>query len=275
MNGNEIIELLNKAVSYIRAKTDIVPQAGIVLGTGLGGLAKEIDADVIIPYGEIPGFASCTMEFHEGRLIIGTLSGKHVVAMQGRFHLYEGFSMQEITFPVRVMNALGASVLFISNAAGGMNPAFEESDLVCITDHINLLGGNPLIGSHVDELGPRFPDMSEPYSKRLMSKAKTAADTHDIVLREGVYVAVPGPSLETKAEYRFLRGIGADMVGMSTVPENIVAVQCGMEVLGITIVSDMCIPDNLKPADIKKIIAACEKAEPRLTLLVKEMIKQI
>ncbi len=275
MNGQQIIEMLNKAVSFIQSRTNLIPEAGIVLGTGLGGLAKEIDADVVIPYGEIPGFSACTMEFHEGQLILGTLSGRKVVAMQGRFHLYEGFSMQEITFPVRVMNALGTSVLFISNAAGGMNPAFREGDLVLIRDHINLLGDNPLIGSHVEELGPRFPDMSEPYAGRLINIAKNVGDVFDIPLREGVYVAVPGPSLETRAEYRFLRAIGADMVGMSTVPENIVAVQCGMEVLGVTIVSDMCIPDDLKPADIKKIISTCEKAEPQLTLLVKEMVKQI
>ena len=275
MNGEQIIAALDKATAFIRSKSSIVPEVGIVLGTGLGGLAKEIDADAVIPYTEIPGFSSCTMEFHEGRLILGTLSGRNVVAMQGRFHLYEGFTMQEITFPVRVMKALGASILFVSNAAGGMNPSFHEGDLVLITDHINLLGDNPLIGSHVEALGPRFPDMSEPYANRLIGLAKSVGEAQNIPLREGVYVAVPGPSLETRAEYRFLRLIGADMVGMSTVPENIVAVQCGMEVLGVTIVSDRCIPDELEPADIGKIIATCEKAEPKLTLLVKELIKQI
>ncbi len=272
---NNIVEMMNKAVEFIRSRTKMVPKIGIVLGTGLGGLAKEIEADEVIPYGEIPGFMSSTVEFHEGRLIIGTLSGQKIVAMQGRFHYYEGFSMQEITFPIRVMRSLGASILIISNASGGMNHDYVKGDLVLIKDHINLQGDNPLIGSNEQELGPRFPDMSEPYSNRLLSLAKRAAAENAITLKEGIYVAVAGPSLETRAEYRFLNMIGADMVGMSTVPENIVAVQMGMEVLGLTIISDMCFPDSLEPVDIKEIIKTCENAEPKLTSLVNEIIKKI
>ncbi len=271
----EIVEILNSARDYIRSKTDNVPKAGVVLGTGLGGLAKEIESDAVIPYSKIPGFVSSTVESHEGRLIIGTLSGQKVVAMQGRFHYYEGFSMHEITFPIRVMRSLGASVLIISNAAGGMNPDFNKGDLVLVKDHINLLGNNPLIGVKNPELGPRFPDMSKPYSDRLALLAKEVSIEKSIHLREGVYVAVTGPSLETPAEYRFLRMIGADMVGMSMIPENIVAVQMGMEVLGLTIISDMCLPDSLEPIDINEIIKTCESAEPKLTILVKEVINKI
>lgn len=270
-----IHEAVKKAADSIRSKTDTVPLAGIVLGTGLGGLAREIEPEVVIPYEDIPGFVASTVESHNGKLIIGKLEGRSIVAMQGRFHYYEGFSMQQITFPVRVMHALGAKALMISNAAGGMNPGFEKSDLVLIRDHINLIGDNPLIGVNEPELGPRFPDMSKPYSPRLMSLAREIALKSGIRLLEGVYVAVHGPSLETPAEYRFLRMIGADMVGMSTVPEAIVAVQMGMEVLGLTIISDMCLPDALEPASIDEIIAVCERAEPKLTLLVREVVKRM
>jgi purine-nucleoside phosphorylase len=268
-----IVESMNKARDFIRSKTDMVPEAGIVLGTGLGGLVHEIEAEVVLPYHDIPGFCASTVESHSGKLIIGKLSGRPVVTMQGRFHYYEGYTMQEITFPIRVMKALGASTLIISNAAGGMNLDFVKGDLVLIKDHINLLGDNPLIGVSEPELGPRFPDMSRPYSKRLMALAKKIAGREGLTLREGVYVSVPGPSLETAAEYRFLRMIGADMVGMSTVPETIVAVQLGMEVLGVTIITDLCNPDALEPADIKDIIAASERAEPKLTLLTREVIR--
>ena len=271
----EIAKTMNMARDYIRSKSDIVPNVGIVLGTGLGGLAKEIETETFILYKEIPGFVSSTVESHESKLIIGTLSGKKVIAMQGRFHYYEGFSMEEITFPIRVMKALGVSYLIISNAAGGMNPEFNKGDLVLIKDHINLLGDNPLIGVNEQDLGSRFPDMSQPYSKRLALLAKEAAAKNKSNLLEGVYVAVAGPSLETRAEYRFLRMIGADMVGMSTVPENIVAVQMGMEVLGITIISDMCLPDSLQPVDINEIIETCNRVEPELTTLIKEVINKI
>jgi len=269
-----ITETLKKASQYIASQTGCVPEVGVVLGTGLGGLAKEIRTDAVIPYTDIPGFVSSTVEFHEGRLILGTFSGRPVVAMQGRFHYYEGYSMQEITFPIRVMRSLGASILIISNAAGGLNPDFHQGDLVLISDHINLLGNNPLIGINEPELGPRFTDMSRPYSGRLMELARTASAKKGTALKSGIYAAMQGPSLETAAEYRFLRMIGADMVGMSTVPENIVAVQIGMEVLGMTIISDMCIPDYLEPIDIKEIIATCEAAEPHLTSLICEVIER-
>ena len=268
-------ETVKKARDYISARTDCIPEVGIVLGTGLGRLTREIEAETTIPYSEIPGFVSSTVESHEGRLIFGRLSGHRVVAMQGRFHYYEGYSMQAITFPVRVMHVLGAAILVISNAAGGLNADFSKGDLVLIKDHINFLGHNPLIGVNESQLGPRFPDMSEPYSYRLMDLARSVAEEHGIRLRDGVYAAMQGPSLETAAEYRFLRMIGADMVGMSTVPEDIVAVQCGMEVLGVTIISDMCIPENLEPADINNIIAVCEAAEPTLTALIKEIIEKL
>ncbi|MCD6308018.1 MAG: purine-nucleoside phosphorylase, partial [Candidatus Latescibacteria bacterium] len=222
-----------------------------------------------------PGFVSSTVETHDGKLIVGSLAGRDVVAMQGRFHYYEGYSMKDITFPVRVMRDLGADVLVISNAAGGMNPDFRKGGLVLIRDHINLLGGNPLTGVSEPELGPRFPDMSRPYSPRLMGLAREAADEQGIGLREGVYAAVAGPSLETPAEYRYLRMIGADMVGMSTVPETIVGVQMGMEVLGVTIVSDLCDPDNLEPVDISGIIAVCGDAEPFLTRLIGAFIEKL
>ncbi|MBN1290744.1 MAG: purine-nucleoside phosphorylase [Candidatus Latescibacteria bacterium] len=272
---NSIHEAIIAAKNFIFTKTRCVPQVGIVLGTGLGGLAREIETEAVIPYTEIPGFVSSTVEFHEGKLIFGYLAGKSVVAMQGRFHSYEGYSMQEITFPVRVIKSLGASSLIISNAAGGMNPEFKKGDLVLIEDHINLLGDNPLIGVNEPELGPRFVDMCEPYSRRLMEVARTVANEQNIEIKEGVYVALQGPSLETRAEYRFLRMIGADMVGMSTVPENIIAVQMGMEVLGITIISDMCIPDFLEPANINEIIAICMASEPILTTLIREVIVKI
>jgi len=272
---NSVYRAVLQAGDFIRSKTDIEPCAGIVLGTGLGGLADEIDAEIEIPYNEIPGFVTSTVEFHEGKLIIGTLANTPVVAMQGRFHYYEGYSMQEITFPVRVMREIGASVLVISNAAGGMNPAFNKGDLILIGDHINLIGDNPLIGINEPRLGTRFPDMSVPYSPRLMSLAEEAAASRGITLHRGVYVAVAGPSLETPAEYRFLRMIGADMVGMSTVPENIVAVQMGMEVLGVTIISDLCDPDNLEPVGIEEIIAACAGAEPKLTSLIGDVVGKL
>ncbi len=264
-----------KAAEHVRASTDTRPEVAIVLGTGLGRLANEITSRTVIPYDEIPGFVTSTVETHDGKLIIGNLASSPVVAMQGRFHFYEGYSMRDITFPVRVMRELGANILVISNAAGGMNPDFEKGDLVLITDHINLLGDNPLIGLSEPELGPRFPDMGRAYSKRLRDLAHTTAGALDISLREGVYVAVAGPSLETPAEYRFLRLIGADMVGMSTVPETIVGIQIGMEVLGVTIVSDLCDPDNLAPVDISEIIAACNAAEPSLTKLIRECVSQL
>ena len=266
---------IQRAVDVVRASCVDEPEVAVILGTGLGGLAQEIDVVAEISYGDIPGFPLSTVETHTGRLLLGKLGGKSVVAMQGRFHRYEGYSMGQITFPVRVMRSLGASSLLVSNACGGMHPLWSPGDLVLISDHINLLGDNPLIGPNDDSLGPRFPDMSEPYDADLRELARSAAREMQITLREGVYVAVPGPNLETAAEYRFLRMIGADIVGMSTVPEVIVAVHGGMKVLGISIITDACLPDALEPADIRKIIATAEKAEPGLTGLVTRVLQHM
>ncbi len=259
----------------MRTKTALQPRIGIILGTGLGGLVKEITTEVAIDYGEIPHFPISTVESHHGRLIFGTLGGKPVVVMQGRFHYYEGYTLQQVSFPVRVMKFLGVETLLISNAAGGMNPQFSRGSLMIITDHINLLGGNPLIGPNDDALGPRFPDMSEPYSKRLIALAEDIALDLKIRVERGVFVAVPGPNLETRAEYRFLRLIGADVVGMSTVPEDIVAVHMGMSVFGMSIVTDECFPDALQPAKVEEIIAVATKTEPKLTAIMKGLVERI
>ena len=268
-------EAIGRAVDAVRSNSDLVPEVSLILGTGLGGLAKEIDCSAQIPYSEIPGFPVSTVESHAGRLLLGTLGGKRVVAMQGRFHRYEGYSVQQITFPVRVMRALGADKLVVSNACGGMNPLWSAGDLMLIADQINLLGDNPLIGPNDESLGPRFPDMSAPFDPEMRELARSVARDLKIVLREGVYVAVTGPNLETPAEYRFLRGIGADVVGMSTVPEVIVAVHGGMRVLGISIITDECFPDALEPADEERIIATAQKAEPDLTRLVTGVLERM
>lgn len=271
----ELRDQIKEAVNFIRRYTKMQPRIGIILGTGLGGLAKEIKKDVVLDYENIPHFPVSTVESHHGKLIFGKLSGKNVVAMQGRFHYYEGYTMQQITFPVRVMKFLGVDTLLISNAAGGMNPNFKRGDIMVITDHINLLGDNPLIGKNDDSLGPRFPDMSEPYSKKLIELSEKVALELKIKLQRGVFVAVPGPNLETRAEYRFLRSIGADAVGMSTVPENIVANHMGLRVLGFSIITDECFPDSLKPASVEEIIAVANKTEPKLRMIMKEVIKKI
>lgn len=263
------------AVKAIRAETRLAPEVAVILGTGLGGLADEMDVEQAIGYERVPGFPLSTVETHAGRLLLGRLGGQRVVAMQGRFHRYEGYSMQQITFPVRVMRALGAKTLVVSNACGGMHPLWSAGDLVLLADHINLLGDNPLVGPNDDALGPRFPDMSAPYDPALRQLARDAARDLAITLREGVYVAVTGPNLETAAEYRFLRVIGADVVGMSTVPEVIVAIHGGMRVLGISIITDMCLPDALEPADIDKIIAVAQEAEPDLTRLVTTVLERM
>lgn len=268
-------ENIQRAVDQVREKTDMVPEVALILGTGLGGLAQEIDCGAEISYTDIPGFPLSTVETHAGRLLFGELGGKKVVAMQGRFHLYEGYSMQQITFPVRIMRALGAASLIVSNAGGGMNPLWSAGDLVLISDHINLLGDNPLIGINDDSLGPRFPDMSAAYDPELREIARAVALDQKLTLREGVYVALPGPNLETAAEYRFLRTIGADVVGMSTVPEVIVAVHGGMKTLGLSIITDECLPDALEPADIEKIIVTAQKAEPDLTRLVTGVLQRM
>jgi purine-nucleoside phosphorylase len=248
---------------------------GIILGTGLGGLAKDIDVKHEIEYENLPHFPLSTVESHHGKLIFGKIGDKNVVAMQGRFHFYEGYSMKQITYPVRVMKFLGVKTLLVSNACGGMNPIYNRGDIMLMIDHINLLGDNPLIGMNEDELGPRFPDMSEPYNLELIKVAEEVALENKIKLQKGVYVAVPGPNLETKAEYRFLRAIGADVVGMSTIPENIVANHMGIKVLGISIVTDECFPDSLKPVNVEEIISTAMQAEPKMTLIMKEVVKRI
>lgn len=274
----EVREQIEEAVAFIRKHTKIRPEVGIVLGTGLGGLVKEIRKEIVLDYEEIPHFPLSTVESHKGKLIFGTLGGKKIVAMQGRFHYYEGYTMQQVTFPIRVMShkiGLGAKTLMTSNAVGGMNPNFRRGDIMIITDHINLQGDNPLIGPNDDDLGPRFPDMSEPYSLELIAKAEKVAAELKIKTRRGVLVAVQGPNMETRAEYRFLRGIGADAVGMSTVPEVIVAVHMGMKVLSFSIVTDECIPETLQPVTVEEVIAVANKAEPKLTKIMKEVVKRM
>jgi purine-nucleoside phosphorylase len=271
----ELRSQIAQALEFIRTKTDTKPKIGIILGTGLGGLVKEIKKEVAIDYASIPHFPISTVESHSGKLIFGTLAGKKIVAMQGRFHLYEGYNLKQITFPVRVMKFLGVESILVSNAAGALNPLFKKGDVMLISDHINLLGDNPLIGPNDDELGPRFPDMSEAYSKELIMLAEQAALDLKIRMQKGVYVAMQGPSLETKAEYRFLRTVGADAVGMSTVPEDIVAVHMGMRVLGFSILTDECFPDALKPALLEEILKVATKAEPKMTAIMKEVVKRM
>ncbi len=269
------LKRIQAAAGLIRERTRTLPGIGIILGTGLGALAEEIETDAVIPYDEIPDFPLPTVETHSGRLLLGQLEGRPVIAMQGRFHLYEGYTLQQVTFPVRVMHELGARTLIVSNACGGMNPLWDLGDLMLIADHINLLGDSPLIGPNMDEAGPRFPDMSEPYDPALQRLALEVAKQLGITLQRGVYVAVTGPNLETRAEYRFLRAMGADVVGMSTVPEVIVAVHSGMKVLGISIVTDRCLPDALKPAKVEDIIRVAAEAEPKLTGLIRGTIARM
>jgi purine-nucleoside phosphorylase len=271
----ELRKKIDEAVAFLRTRTDSAPSIGIILGTGLGGLAKEMTQEKVVDYGDIPHFPLSTVESHHGKLIFGTLGGKKVVAMQGRFHYYEGYSMQQVTFPVRVMKFLGVQTLLISNAAGGMNPQFRKGAVMIITDHINLLGDNPLIGPNDDSLGPRFPDMSEPYSRDLITLAEQVALDLKIRTERGIFVAVPGPNLETRAEYRFLRFIGADAVGMSTVPENIVAIHMGIRVLGMSIITDECFPDALQPANVEEIIAVASGTEPKLTAIMKGVVQRL
>lgn len=266
-------ECVDEALSVIRQRYNGHPDAAIILGTGLGRLAQDIEADTVIEYGDIPGFPLSTVESHAGRLLCGTLGGRRVVAMQGRFHRYEGYSLQQVTFPVRVMKRLGANTLIVSNACGGLNPLWSAGDLMLMADHINLLGDSPLVGPNDTRLGVRFPDLSASYDAGLRETARRVAQRCGITLREGVYVAVPGPNLETRAEYRFLRAIGADVVGMSTVPEVIVARHAGMRVLGLSIVTDMCLPDALEPATVEQIIAVANRAEPALADVVRGVLE--
>jgi purine-nucleoside phosphorylase len=275
MTNEGLYDRVQEAVSAIRERTAATPAVGMILGTGLGQLADAISIEVDIPYDEIPHFPISTVEFHHGRLIFGDLGGRPVVAMQGRFHIYEGYTAVDVTFPVRVMKELGIETLLISNAAGGMSPYHRAGELMLIEDHINLQFDNPLVGPNDERLGPRFPDMSEPYAPRLKDLALKIALEEGITLHRGVFVAVVGPNLETRAEYRFLRGIGADAVGMSTVPEVIVAVHAGLEVMAVSVITDSCLPDALEAIDIQAILDAAARAEPSLTRLMTRIIESI
>ncbi len=263
-----LYDKVQAAAAKIRSVWKRQPHAGIILGTGLGNLVQHIQEEAALDYEEIPNFLRSTATSHRGRLVCGTLGGLPVMAMEGRFHMYEGYPLDQITLPVRVMRELGAKLLVVSNACGGMNPYYRGGDIMLIEDHINLMGANPLIGINDDRLGPRFPDMCEPYDHQLIQRALEVARRENIIAHQGVFVAVAGPNLETRAEYRFLRMMGADVVGMSTVPEVLVAVHCGLKVVGFSIVTDMCLPDALEPADVPKIIATANAAEPKLTKLV-------
>ncbi len=268
----DLFDKIAEASASIRSQWNKTPHAGIILGTGLGSLVEEIDVEATLDYADIPHFPQSTAVSHAGRLICGTLGGLPIMAMEGRMHMYEGYPLKSITLPVRVMQAMGAELLVVSNACGGMNPTYRCGDIMVIEDQINLMGDNPLIGVNDDRLGPRFPDMCEPYELALVDRALSVARDADIVAHRGVFVAVAGPNLETRAEYRFLRTIGADVVGMSTVPEVLVAVHCGMRCVGFSVITDMCLADALKPANVEEIIAVANEAEPRLTTLVKGVL---
>jgi purine-nucleoside phosphorylase len=265
-----LFDQVQESIKEIQRFTQAAPKVGIILGTGLGALAQEIKEPLVIPYEKIPHFPLSTVESHAGQLVFGKLGSALVVAMKGRFHRYEGYSMRQVAYPVRVMKALGVEYLLVSNACGGMNRSFNPGDLMIIEDHVNFMGDNPLIGKNDDRMGPRWPDMIEPYSKELIQLAEKIAWDKKIPLRKGVYVGVLGPNLETRAEYRLLSTF-ADVVGMSTVPEVIAAVHCGLQTLGISVVTDKCVPDTLEPADIQKIIRHAQEAEPKLTLLMREV----
>ena len=275
MTTPDLFDRITAAAEFIRGRWPHAPVAGLILGTGLGELTAEIAADATIAYEEIPHFLASTAPSHKGQLVCGTLAGKPVVAMQGRFHAYEGYSLQDITFPVRVIKALGAANLVVSNACGGLNPQYSRGDIMLIEDHINLLGDSPLVGPNDERLGVRFPDMGEAYSKDLLTLAKSVALEQKIQVQQGVYVAVTGPNLETRAEYRFLRTIGADVVGMSTVPEVIVAVHAGMRSLGLSVVTDMCLPDALAPVSLEEIVHAANAAGPKLRELVRGVVAKL
>lgn len=266
---------IDDAAQAIRQAWSTRPRVGLILGTGLGGLAAKIQQEAVIHYGNIPHFPTSTVESHKGQLVCGTLSGVPIVAMEGRFHFYEGYSMEQVTFPVRVMKAMGVDTLIVTNAAGGMNPQYDLADLMIIEDHINLMGDNPLRGVNDDNLGPRFPDMSEPYDRGLIEIAKSSALKLGITAHKGVFIAVAGPNLETRAEYRMLRGMGADVVGMSTVPEVIVARHANLKVLGFSIVTDMCLPDALEPADIQKILKVAAVGGERLSQVIPHVVAQL
>jgi purine-nucleoside phosphorylase len=270
-----LYEQIADAANAIRAKWKASPTVGIILGTGLGGLVEEITDKIVFPYSDLPHFPVSTSPSHKGQLVCGALAGKTVVAMEGRFHFYEGYATRDITLPVRVMKALGCQTLIISNACGGLNPQYQKGDIMIIEDQIGLFLENPLRGHNDDRLGPRFPDMSQPYDKSLVKLAREVAREAKIPTQQGVFVAVPGPNLETRAEYRFLRQIGADVVGMSTVPEVIVAVHAGMRSLGLSIVTDMCLPDALEPANVPDIIATANAAEKKMRVIVRGVLEKM
>src|ERR1700712_1602411 len=268
-----MLESIQHTTAYIKNRIgDFEPEVGIILGTGLGGLVNEIEVDKQLMYANIPDFPISTLEFHSGKLIFGRLAGVKVVAMQGRLHYYEGYNMQQITLPVRVMKMLGIKTLLVSNASGALNPRFKKGDLMAIADHINLQPQNPLVGRNDEQLGPRFPDMSEPYKRELINKALDIAAANNIICHKGVYVAVTGPNLETKAEYKYLRIIGGDAVGMSTVPEVIVANHMGLPVFAISVLTDEGFPEVLNPVSIEEILAIAQEAEPKMTIILKELI---
>lgn len=266
---------INEAKEYITGQIDFEPKIGIILGTGLGSLADGIDVVGTVDYTDIPNFPVSTVESHAGRLLFGNLRGKPVVAMQGRFHYYEGYTLQKVTFPIRVLKALGIETLIVSNACGGLNPQFNKKDIMIITDHINLLGNNPLIGPNDDSIGDRFPDLYNCYDKDLVVLAESVALDQKLPVKKGVYVAVSGPNLETAAEYRFLRIIGADVVGMSTVPEVLAARHQGTKVLGFSIITDMGLPDSLKPCSLDDVIGAAKAAEPKLRELIAGCVEKL
>lgn len=274
-DGTQLEVTLEQAVARIREAHGEKPRVAVVLGTGLGALTDAIDVETSIPYGDLPGFPVSTVQAHAGRLVLGSLEGVQIAGLDGRFHRYEGYAMAELGFPVRVLKALGVEIVIFTSAVGGMHPLWPPGDLMLVSDHINLMGDSPLIGPNVDSQGPRFPDMSEVYDLELRAVAREQALRLGIPLREGVYVAVTGPNLETAAEYRMLRGIGADVVGMSTVPEAIVATHVGLRVMGIATITDACLPDALEPVNVDEIIATANAAEPTLTALITNIIANI
>ena len=273
--ASEYLRQIQEAAAAVRARTTLRPEVGIVLGTGLGDFADALELESMVPFAEIPHFPVSTVESHAGELHLGRLAGRPVAIMKGRVHYYEGYAMRQVAFPVRVLKALGCGTLVITNAVGGMNPDMPPGTLVVTTDHINLMGDNPLIGPNDDELGPRFPDMSEPYARPLVALAERVALELRVPLQRGVLVAVPGPNLETAAEYRFMRWIGADVVGMSLVPENLAAVHGGQRVLALNVVTDACLPDALKPASIPEILAVAGRTAPSLIRLVTEVVRRL
>ena len=273
--ADELMTRIEEALATVRRRCALVPEVGIILGTGLGEFATVLETEAVIPYAEIPHFATSTVESHAGELHLGRLAGRPVAVMKGRVHYYEGYSMRQVTFPVRVLKALGCGTLIITNAVGGMNPDLNPGSIVVSTDHINLMGDNPLIGPNDERLGPRFPDMSQPYDRALIALAESVALELRIPLPRAVFVAVAGPNLETAAEYRFLRWVGADVVGMSQVPENIVAVHGGQRVLAFNVVTDSCLPDHLHPIDIPEILANAGRAAPALIRMVTEVVRRL